>query len=465
MTPDPRPLTSDLFSPIAEMRRPSPRFETRVRTTSSICATLTLLVSTAAAAVPLPSRRSEIVEVVEKVSPAVVNIAAEQMVRRRSNMWDEFFLGLEPRPRRDRAQSLGSGAIIDPHGIILTNDHVVSGASRILATTKGGTELECELVGSDADNDLAVLRVKKPGAAPLPTLKLGTSSDVLIGETIVAIGNPFGFSNTVTAGVVSAMGRSVRGSENQRVYTDFIQIDAPINPGNSGGPVVNIQGDMIGIATAIIGGAQGIGFAIPVDRARRIVADIRQFGQVRAVWIGAHGRTVTSGDDGQGRPRGFRVRSVEAGSPAEKAGVKPGDVVFGVDGAAIDSQEAFETALSTRGPGRPMKISLRTGASDRTVTVTGEAPPNDYGVRRLRADLGIALRPSSDGLRITIVDARGAAARAGLETGDVLFSVNGTEVRDPEDVNKVIARDHNRSTLLMEVARGRFAYTLTFPLD
>ena len=159
---------------------------------------------------PLPSRRSEIVEVVEKVSPAVVNIAAEQMVRRRSSGWDDFFFGLDPRPRREPAQSLGSGAIIDPKGIILTNDHVISGASRIIATTKSGAELECEVVGSDADNDLAVLRVKKPGAA-LPTLKLGTSSDILIGETIVAIGNPFGFSNTVTAGVVSALGRSVRG--------------------------------------------------------------------------------------------------------------------------------------------------------------------------------------------------------------------------------------------------------------
>ena len=441
-----------------------PPFPTGVKRAAA-CALLALTTWSPLAAVPLPSRRSDIVEVVEKVSPAVVNIAAEQMVRRRSGLWDDFFFGLDPRPRRDRAQSLGSGAIIDPRGIILTNDHVISGASRILATTRSGAELECEVVGSDADNDLAVLRVKKPGGAPLPTLKLGTSSDVLIGETIVAIGNPFGFSNTVTAGVVSAMGRSVKGSENQRVYTDFIQIDAPINPGNSGGPVVNIQGEMIGIATAIIGGAQGIGFAIPVDRARRIVADIRQFGQVRAVWIGAHGRTVTSGEDGQGRPRGFRIRSVEAGSPAERAGLRTGDTVVSIDNAPIDSQEAFETALSTRGPGRPMKLVLRNGAADRTVTVSGEAPPADYGIRRLRADLGMTVRSGTDGLRITIVDARGAAARAGLETGDVLVSVNGTEVREPQDVNKVIARDHNRSTLWMEVARGRFAYTLTFPLN
>ncbi|HMA18916.1 MAG TPA: trypsin-like peptidase domain-containing protein, partial [Thermoanaerobaculia bacterium] len=195
-----------------------------------------------AVAAPLPSRRSDIVEVVDKVSPAVVNISAEQTVRRRPSLVDEFFFGIDPRPRR--SQSLGSGVIIRAEGIILTNDHVISGASRIIATTKSGQELECDVVGSDADNDLAVLRVRN-SRGNLPTIRLGTSSDLLIGETIVAIGNPFGLSNTVTAGVVSALGRSVPG-ENQRMYTDFVQIDAPINPGNSGGPVVNIQGDMIG---------------------------------------------------------------------------------------------------------------------------------------------------------------------------------------------------------------------------
>src|SRR6266542_2523551 len=253
---------------------------------STFCAPAPLFAS------PLPSRRSEIVEVVEKVAPAVVNIAAEQTVRRARSVFDTFFFGMDPRP----AKSLGSGVIIDPKGIILTNDHVISGASRIVATTKTGQELACEVIGSDADNDLAVLRVKKPGA-PLPTIKLGTSSDLLIGETVVAIGNPFGLTNTVTAGVLSALGRSVRGEGNERVYTDFIQIDAPINPGNSGGPVVNVQGELIGIATAIIGGAQGIGFAIPVDRARRIKDDLLTFGQVRAVWVGLRGRTVTSEGD------------------------------------------------------------------------------------------------------------------------------------------------------------------------
>jgi len=416
----------------------------------------------AAAAAPLPSRRSDIVEVVDRVSPAVVNIAAEQMVRRRPSLLDEFFFGTNPRQRR--AQSLGSGVLIDPKGVILTNDHVISGASRILATTRNGQELDCEVVGSDADNDLAVLRVRNPRGT-LPTIRLGTSSDLLIGETIVAIGNPFGLSNTVTAGVVSALGRSVKGDQNQRLYTDFIQIDAPINPGNSGGPVVNIQGEMIGIATAIIGGAQGIGFAIPADRAKRIVEDLLRFGEVRAVWIGVRGRTVTSGEDGLERPRGYRVRSVFPGSPAARAGVRTGDLVVSLDGVPIDSEDAFETALSTRGPGRPMRLVLRNSSGERTVTVQGEAPPAGLGTQILREEIGISVRPERGGLRIGVVDGRGPAARSGIESGDLLLSLNGTRVEDVDGVNRVFQRDHNRRTLWMEVGRGRFAYTLTFPLD
>ena len=398
---------------------------------------------------------------VERVSPAVVNIAAEQTVRRRPSLFDEFF-GVDPRARR--AQSLGSGVIIDPKGVILTNDHVISGASRILATTKSGQELECDVIGSDADNDLAVLRVRNP-RGNLPTLRLGTSSDLLIGETIVAIGNPFGLSNTVTAGVVSALGRSVRGDENQRLYTDFIQIDAPINPGNSGGPVVNIQGELIGVATAIIGGAQGIGFAIPVDRAKRIVADLLQYGEVRAVWIGVRGQTLTSGNDDLARPGGFRVRNVTPGSPAARAGVRSGDLVVSVDGTPIDSREAFETALSTRGPGRPMRLVLRNSSGERTVTIQGQAPPANLGTQILREQLGIAVSPVRGGLRINVVDQRGDAADRGIETGDLLLALNGTRVDSVDDVNRILQRDYNRTTLLMEVGRGRFAYTLTFPLD
>jgi serine protease Do len=415
-------------------------------------------------AAPLPSRRNEVVEVVEKVAPSVVNIAAEQMVRRRPSMFDEFFFGFDPRQRRERSQSLGSGVIIDPKGIILTNDHVISGASKIIATTKSGLELECEVVGSDADNDLAVLRARKPGA-PLPAIRLGTSSDLMIGETVVAIGNPFGLSNTVTAGVLSALGRSVRGNENQRLYTDFLQIDAPINPGNSGGPVVNIQGDLIGIATAIIGGAQGIGFAIPIDRAKRIKDDLLTFGEVRAVWVGLRGRTVTSGGD-EGKPRGFRVRSVAPESPAARAGIRTGDLVVSVDGLPIDSEDVWQTALSTKGPGRPMRVVVRTGTgADRSVTLQGEKPPAGLGLRVLREQLGMTVRQTRSGLQITVADRSGLAAKAGLETGDVLLALNNSRVKDTEDVDRVIQRDYNRSTLWLAVGRGRGEYTLTFPLD
>lgn len=414
-----------------------------------------------AAATPLPSRRSEIVDVVEKVSPAIVNISAEQTVRRRPSLLDDFFFGIDPRSRR--SQSLGSGVIIRPEGIILTNDHVISGASRIIATTKSGQELECDVVGSDADNDLAVLRVRN-SRTNLPTIRLGTSSDLLIGETIVAIGNPFGLSNTVTAGVVSALGRSVPG-ENQRMYTDFVQIDAPINPGNSGGPVVNIQGDMIGVATAIIGGAQGIGFAIPVDRARRIVDDLLRFGEVRAVWIGVRGQTLTSGNDELARPGGFRVRSVTPASPAARAGIRSGDLIVSVDGTPINSREAFETALSTRGPGRPMRLVLRGPGGERTITVQGQEPPADLGSQILREQLGITVSPARGGPRINVVDRNGDAADRGIETGDILLGLNGTRVSSVADVNRIVQRDFNRTTLLMEVGRGRYAYTLTFPID
>lgn len=413
-----------------------------------------------AAASPLSTRKSEIVQVVEKVAPSVVNISAEQTLRRRPSVFDDFFFGFDSRPRRRSGQSLGSGAIIDSKGIILTNEHVVSGASKITAMTRSGLELDCDVVGSDADNDLAVLRVKRPGA-PLPAIRLGSSSDLMIGETIVAIGNPFGLSNTVTAGVVSALGRSVRG-ENERTYTDFIQTDASINPGNSGGPLVNVDGDMIGVATAIIGGAQGIGFAIPIDRARRIVEDLLRFGEVRPVWIGVRGKTLVSGE--KNRPRGFRVRSVHPNSPASRAGVRAGDQIVSVDGAPVDSQEAFETVLSTRGPGRTLKIVLRDKNGERTVSLQGEAPPAGIGSGILRDELGMAVRGGEE-LRISITDRNGLAAQAGLKSGDILLAVNGTRVRTLEEVNRVMQRDFNKNSVLIEIGRGRFSYTLTLPLE
>jgi serine protease Do len=416
------------------------------------------------AAGTVPNRRSEIVNVVDKVAPAVVNISAEQTVQRRSTFFDEFFGSPDGAPRRYKTQALGSGVIISANGIILTNDHVVSGASRIIATTKSGNEYECDLVGSDRDNDLAVLRIKgKPGS--LAALPLGTSSDILIGETVVAIGNPFGLANTVTAGVVSATGRSVPEEGSSRVFTDFIQTDASINPGNSGGPLVNIQGQMIGINTAIVGGASGIGFAIPADRARRIVDDLLSFGSVRPAWIGVRGQTATSGGSEEGRPLGFRVTFVQPGSPAAAAGVTKNDLIVAIDGRAIESKNAFETSLSTVGPGKPLALTVRRAGTERRLNIRSSEPPAALWRDVLKSAVGIEVAPSRGALRITRVVRRSAADRAGLAADDYVVGLNGEAVGGTKEAETILNRDFNKTTLLVVVARGAFEYTLTFPLD
>jgi serine protease Do len=410
-----------------------------------------------------PTRRSEVVAVVERVSPAVVNISAEQTVRQRTTMLDQFFGDFNPSPRRYKTQSLGSGVLIDTNGIILTNDHVVSGASRIIATTKSGEELVCDIVGSDRDNDLAVLKIEGPHG-DLPTLPLGTSSDLLIGETVVAIGNPFGLANTVTVGVISAVGRTVPEENRERVFTDFIQTDASINPGNSGGPLVNIDGQMIGLNTAIVGGAQGIGFAIPVDRAKRIVDDLLHYGAVRAAWIGVRGHTATSRFAGAGKPIGFRITSVERGSPAGAAGVARNDLITAVDGRNVESKNDFDTALSSVAPGATVTLTVKQDKGTRRIAVRVAEPPAVLWSQILKDEVGIEVGAGRGALRILRVARGSPAGRAGLAPGDLLVGLNGDRVSTEKDVRTILSRDFSRTTLLMVVARGHFEYTLTFPL-
>jgi serine protease Do len=410
-----------------------------------------------------PIRRNEVVAVVEKVSPAVVNISAEQTVRRQSNAFDEFFGEFDAAPRRYKTKSLGSGTIINAGGIVLTNDHVVSGASKIIATTKSGEEYECDVVGADQDNDLAVLRIRGAKAG-LPTIPMGTSSDLLIGETVVAIGNPFGLSNTVTAGVVSAVGRTVPEENRERVFTDFIQTDASINPGNSGGPLVNVDGQLIGINTAIVGGASGIGFAIPVDRARRIVDDLLHYGSVRPVWIGVRGRTASSRLAGEGKPTGYRVTHVEPGSPAAAAGIAKNDVIVSIDNHSVETKNDLDTILSSVTPGKLITVSVRAGNAVRKLPLRVSEPPAGMWSRLFREDVGIAVAPSRGALRITHVDPGSPAERAGLAPGDYVVGLNGNDVRSEKEAEAIVNRDFNKTTLLMVVQRGRWQYTLTFPL-
>ena len=263
--------------------------------------------------------------------------------------------------------------ILDSSGVVVTNDHVISGASSIWVTTADGRELEAKLEGADADNDLAVLTVDPKNLRPA---KIGTTSDLMIGETVIAIGNPFGLSNSVTTGIVSAVHRTVKG-ESGRNYSDFLQTDAAINPGNSGGALVNILGELIGINTAIVGGANTIGFAIPIDRARRVVDELLHYGEVKSVWLGLRGTTVGLGNPrSQSRGQGLRVRSVYPDSPAARAGLEPGDVVVSIDGRAHRGTRGLRhgSRLGRHGPHARRRLPARRAGPDASVSRPSARP-------------------------------------------------------------------------------------------
>ncbi len=403
-------------------------------------------------------RRSHVVRAVEQIGPSVVNISAERLVRGRPSPLD--FFGA-PSERGRRSESLGSGVILDATGIVVTNDHVISGASKIYVTTSDGRELEAELLGADADNDLAVLKVDGKGLKPV---RVGTTADLMIGETAIAVGNPFGLSNTVTTGIVSALQRTVRGEG--RTYTDFIQTDAAINPGNSGGALCNVLGELIGINTAIVGGANTIGFAIPIERVRRITDDLLRYGEVKAVWIGVRGTTVTAD---RARPSarglGMRIRSVYPASPAEAAGLEPGDLVVSLNGRPVESREDFDTLLASVAPGAPVALEFRRGERARTVSLKAARAPEDLGLEILRREIGVSVAQARAGLVLTSVARESPADRKGLERGDSLLGVNGRRVSTLEDVARAFERGYGRSGIVLVVGRGGYAYNVTFALD
>ncbi len=405
-------------------------------------------------------RRTPIVVAVEKSGPSVVNISAEHVVQQRRSPLDVFFGG-EGRSRTSRSESLGSGVVIGP-GIVVTNDHVISGASRIWVTTSDGRELEAKLEGADADNDLAVLSVDPKG---LKAAALGTTADLMIGETVIAIGNPFGLSNTVTTGIVSAVHRTVMG-ESGRNYSDFLQTDAAINPGNSGGALVNVLGELVGINTAIVGGANTIGFAIPIDRVRRVADDLLNYKEVKAVWIGVRGATVMPENARpSARGQGLRLKSVYPASPAAKAGLAPGDVVVALDGRPVETREDFETALASAGPGKSLTLRVRRDRAERTAQVTTERTPEDLGLEVLRREIGLVFKETRGGLMVASVVARSPAGAKGLERGDAVLAVNNVKVRTLDDLGKAVESGYSRSSLVLSVLREPYVYNLTFGLE
>jgi len=423
------------------------------------------------AEVPGSVRRDTVVRVVEKTRPAVVNISAMSIVQvPRRTPFDRLFSGFwGTGPRVQEAQSLGSGVLITPDGYVLTNEHVVEGASAIRVTLVDGRGLDAEVVGADVENDLALLRLKlKPGAKILPSLRLRKRSDLMVGETVVAIGNPFGLQSTVTRGVISALNRTVSSQESGRTYADFIQTDASINPGNSGGALVDMDGGLAGINTAIIASAQGIGFAIPATRARRVVDDLLRFGHVRRLWLGAvlrpvmaHGRRVFE----QGQVRGLMVRRVFPGSPADQAGLRRGDMIVKIADRRAANLVQLRTALATLSPGDNLPLGVIGDQGETTVKVTPRHAPRDLGTRILARWLGLEVADSRDGIVVRNVSPRSAAAETGLQRGDLILAVHGRRVRSIAELDETMSSDPDASSIFLVVGRGRYAYNLTFPLD
>ena len=409
-------------------------------------------------AAAIAARRTPVVAVAEKVSPAVVNIAAESMVRD----VDPFFGGIFT-PQR-RAQSLGSGLVIEPSGIVLTNAHVIEGASRIVVTLLDGRELQAELLGSDHDADLAVLKL---AVHELRAVPLGQSSDLMIGETVVAIGNPFGLSRTVTMGVLSAVGRTVPSESGERLFTDFLQTDASINPGNSGGPLVNILGEVIGINSAIVSGANGIGFAIPADRARRVVTDLLRYGELRPVWSGA--RLVTVDEELARRYRlpvqhGALVRKVYPGSPAASAGLQENDVIVAAAGHPVASREDVITAIYTVQADSPITLEVRRAGRSLRLAVRAQPPPQGTGLAVLERSVGLVVGGGRGELAVQRVLRGSAADRRGLAAGDLILGANGQRVASADDLAREVLRAMDRGSLLLAVQRGPFVYNLEFAL-
>lgn len=439
--------------------RRSPNSHQQTARLAGVALALMIAAGEATADAQASVRRTPVVEAVERVAPAVVNISAESIVRE----VDPFFGSLFG-SRRRRSQSLGSGLVIDRAGVVVTNAHVVEGASRILVTTRDGREYTADVLGIDRDSDLAVLQIDARSLAAVP---LSGDEDLLIGETVIAVGNPFGLTHTVTTGVLSARGRSVQSESGASFYTDFLQTDASINPGNSGGPLVNLEGEVIGINTAIVAGADGIGFAIPAIRAQRIVDELLRYGELQPVWIGWRLRTLDpelARRAGISASEGVLIEKVFERSPAAAAGLGPGDVITEVGGQPVSTREQVYTRYYSRPPATPLPVVVERGEETHRVQVAAARPEEGLGLRLFERELGLRLEPTRRGLVVSSADPAGAAAARGIRRGDLVLSVNAQAVNSLDVLDSEMLRALERGGLTLEVGRGRYAYILTFRL-
>jgi serine protease Do len=413
-------------------------------------------------------------ELAKALKPAVVNISTkrvEEGVQLRSPFGDDdpfqqFFKQFGNQGPRT-VRSLGSGFIINPNGYIVTNNHVVDGATTIQVKTADGRELPAKVVGRDSKTDLALIKVEATG---LPVIPLGDSSRLQVGEPVMAIGNPFGLEQTVTSGIVSAIGRVI----GQGPYDDFIQTDASINPGNSGGPLIDPRGQAVGINAAIFsqsGGSVGIGFAIPVDQAKSVVAQLAESGHVARGWLGVTIQPVTAElAKGFGLPdqSGALVASVQEGSPAARAGVKAGDVITQYDGHKVSRSSELPRMVADTPAGRPVPITIVRGGKPVSLSAKIAALEEEPGPIAARSqekqNLGLGVEtltpgvarelglPPGRGVVVRSVGDASPAADAGIRPGDVLVEVDHQRVASVAEMKRVLDR-HPENTPVVVLLR------------
>jgi Do/DeqQ family serine protease len=454
---------------------------------------LALLVATALAAPAQtpqapPSReavRQSFAPIVKEVAPAVVNVFSRRVVQTQSPLFNDPFFqrffgeGSPFAKGREQVQnSLGSGVIVDPDGLIVTNDHVISQAEEIRVVLSDRREFEATVVLADEHTDLAVLRID-PHGTKLPTLALGDSDALEVGDLVLAIGNPFGVGQTVTSGIVSALARAVGAAD----FRSFIQTDAAINPGNSGGALVDLDGKLVGINTAIFsrsGGSMGLGFATPSAMVRVVLEAARHGGKMVRPWFGASGQQVTSdlADELKlDHPVGVIIKEVTPDSPAASAGLKPGDVVLAIDGHEVDDPDMLRFRVGTLPLGQPAQLAYWRAGAGQATSITVAALP-DVPARDLKAlegrtpfagatvgnlnpafDDELDLEPTLRGVVISGVAPSSPAQRLGFEPGDIIASLNNHPVESVPDLEQAL--DNSGSPWTVAVRRKGRLLTVT----
>ena len=459
----------------------------RLACAAALCAAATAAQAQDPARV-VPESRAQVqlsyAPVVRQAAPAVVNVYGARVDRQRQAAAEDFFrrfFGDGQGMPRDRVQrSLGSGVIVDPAGLVVTNNHVVDGMNEVKVALNDRREFEAEIVLRDTRTDLAVLKIK--GQGPFHTLAFGDSEALEVGDMVLAIGNPFGVGQTVTQGIVSALARTHVGASD---YQFFIQTDAAINPGNSGGALVDIQGRLIGINTAIFsqsGGSHGIGFAIPASMVRAVVDSARGGSRtVRRPWLGARLQGVSpeiAESMGLPRPTGALVVSVFEKGPAAEAGIRRGDVILEVDGQPVDDPEAFGYRFALRGISGETRLTVMQAGKREALAVKlmppAETRPRDpvrirsrspfAGITALNLSPAVAeelqLEVVGDGVVVAEVEPGSLAQRVGLHKGDVVLSINGTRISTSKDLEK--AARSNASYWEISISRGGQIFTSVF---